>query len=247
MAQDDLIALAEALSAAEDPFVLFEAFARKRGALGYFYGYSALRGDLGTNGGANCLFHHHTYPEEWEKTFGARSMVENDFTLVAMDGGQSYVEWLPSEYHAFVATLPLAQRKRFEAEVDMGIVHGASLLLDGYPGGFAGLGLWYETQPSPQAFRREWAEHGESLTAAAHLLNAAVRNDRPNLLVRLTPREVDCLSWLARGLRPAEICWRLTISEKTFEKHISSAKIKLKSRTRDQALAKAVLMRLLPL
>jgi DNA-binding CsgD family transcriptional regulator len=83
--------------------------------------------------------------------------------------------------------------------------------------------------------------------AASNLLNVAVREEMPNIFIQLTVRERDCLSWIARGLRPAEICWRLKISEKTFEKHISSAKLKLKSRTRDQALAKAVLLDLLQL
>ncbi|MBZ4021506.1 hypothetical protein CKO11_03420 [Rhodobacter sp. TJ_12] len=96
-------------------------------------------------------------------------------------------------------------------------------------------------------FRRGWNKFGAELTAASNLLDVAVREARPNLLVRLTPREIDCLSWLAHGLRPKEICWRLGISEKTFEKYITSAKAKLKSRTRDQALAKAVLLKLLPL
>ena len=74
-----------------------------------------------------------------------------------------------------------------------------------------------------------------------------MRGTRPNQLVRLSGRELDCLCWLARGQRPSEICWRIGISEKTFEKHIASAKAKLKSRTRDQALAKSVLLGLLPL
>ncbi|AOZ71013.1 hypothetical protein LPB142_10475 [Rhodobacter xanthinilyticus] len=58
----------------------------------------------------------------------------------------------------------------------------------------------------------------------------------------LTPRELDCLSYLAAGLRPAEICFRLGISEKTFEKHIARAKDRLRARTRDQAVAKALIL-----
>lgn len=54
--------------------------------------------------------------------------------------------------------------------------------------------------------------------------------------LRLTPRERDCLTYLAIGLRPQEICWRLKISEKTFEKYVRGAKDKLRARTRDHAI-----------
>lgn len=244
---DPLLELAGALRGARDPFIPFQEFVRAHGVLGFFYGFAGLRVDLADLGYTAGLFHRHTYRPEWESTVGAKALLDNDHSIAAMDHGERVVEWLPEDYAGFVATLAPAQRRQFEAEADLGMLHGVSLLLDGHPLGFSGMGLWYETQPSARAFRHEWSEHGALLAGAANLLDQAVRGARPNLLVRLSPREIDCLSWLARGQRPSEICWRLGISEKTFEKHIASAKRKLKSRTRDQALAKAVLLNLLPL
>ena len=46
-------------------------------------------------------------------------------------------------------------------------------------------------------------------------------------------------------LRPAEICWTLKISEKTFEKHIKGAKEKLRASTRDHAVAKSLVLGLI--
>ena len=247
MRSDLLLDLAEALHTDPDPLARFRDFAADHGVKGFFYGFSAFRSDVGELGYTAGLFHHHTYSPEWEREIGVGALLDNDHSITAMDHGQRMVEWLPDEIGPFLATLPAAQRRQFETEHQLGMTCGASLLLDGNPLGFSGMGLWIDTPPETAAFRRHWAGEGELLTAASNLLDAAVRGDRTNLLVRLSPREIDCLSWLARGLRPAEICWRLKISEKTFEKHIASAKKKLKSRTRDQALAKAVLLRLLPL
>jgi len=242
-----LLDLAETLHTAPDPLARFSEFAQTRGAKGFFYGFSAFRNDISDLGYTAGIFHHHTYSAEWQAKIGAEALLDNDHAVAAMADGARMVEWLPEDLGNFLDGLTPSQRCQFEIEQDLGMTCGASLLLDDRPFGLSGIGLWLDCAPETAAFRRLWAAEGEVLTAAANLLDAAVRGDRTNLLVRLSPREIDCLSWLARGLRPAEICWRMKISEKTFEKHIASAKAKLKSQTRDQALAKAVLMRLLPL
>lgn len=247
MAQDDLIALAEALRLAEDPFLPFQDFLLRHGARGFFYGYSVLRSDLEAYGYTRSLYCRHTYPDEWERVIGSETLLDHDSSLESIERGQACVTWHPENPAEVLALLSESQRRQFEAEDDIGLISGVSVILERSGSTFSGLGIWCETQPTPQDFTREWAENGPLLWQAGRLLDAAVRRDRPNLLVCLTPREIDCLSWLASGLRPAEICWRLGISEKTFEKHICAAKAKLKSRTRDQALAKAVLMGILPL
>jgi DNA-binding CsgD family transcriptional regulator len=247
MAQDDLLALAEALRLAEDPFVPFQAFLLQHGARGFFYGYTVLRSDLEAYGYTRSLYSRHTYPEEWERVIGSETLLEHEYSVHRIQRGVACVTWHPENPAQALASLTAPQRRQFDTEHEMGLVSGASVILESGGSLFSGLGIWCETQTKPQEFTRAWAARGPELWQAGRLLDAAVRRDRPNLLVCLTPRELDCLSWLACGLRPAEICWRLGISEKTFEKHICAAKAKLKARTRDQALAKAVLMGLLPL
>ena len=247
MTTQALLDLAEALAQAKDPFKPFEHFLNRHGAKGFFYGFAALSNDIYQIGYTNGLHFRHSYCREWEEAIGPQALIDNDHSIEAMDHGQRMVEWMPTDYAAFLETLTPRQRRQFEIEAELGMTYGASLLLDGHRLGYSGMGIWLETHRSPEAFRAEWGRFGADLTAASNLLDVAVREARPNLLVRLSPREIDCLSWLARGLRPQEICWRLGISEKTFEKHIASAKAKLKARTRDQALAKAVLLNLLPL
>lgn len=61
----------------------------------------------------------------------------------------------------------------------------------------------------------------------------------------LTRREVEVLSLLATGLQTARIAERLNIAEITVAKHFRSARRKLGSRTREQALIKAMQFKLL--
>ena len=109
---------------------------------------------------------------------------------------------------------------------------------------FSGIGL-----NMPDLSNRDhdalWRDYQEEITQMSFAVAEAIRGERSSLLIGLTPREMDCLTYLAVGLRPSEISFRLKISPKTFEKHITNAKTKLRARTRDHAVAKAVGLRLL--
>lgn len=59
-------------------------------------------------------------------------------------------------------------------------------------------------------------------------------------LGKLSKREQECLSLLARGLRYQRIAFHLGTSVRTVEKQISSARIKLNANTIPQAVAIAV-------
>lgn len=59
----------------------------------------------------------------------------------------------------------------------------------------------------------------------------------------LSPRERECLSWLAKGYRNVRIADRMGISVATVEMHIASARRKLDASTREQALARAIILR----
>jgi DNA-binding CsgD family transcriptional regulator len=61
----------------------------------------------------------------------------------------------------------------------------------------------------------------------------------------LTPRERDVLSCLADGLHPDQIAHRFSVSAVTVEKNIVNAKDKLSARTRDHAVARALMLGLL--
>lgn len=56
----------------------------------------------------------------------------------------------------------------------------------------------------------------------------------------LTPRETECLQWLARGLNNAGIAARMHVTLPTVALHLINARKKLGAQTREQAVAQAV-------
>lgn len=88
------------------------------------------------------------------------------------------------------------------------------------------------------------SEHKSELQLLAFLVNERVeRLHSHNSVVeckRLSNRESECLLWLSKGLRTAAIAERLNIAEVTVNLHFKGARTKLRSATREEALAKAV-------
>ncbi len=78
--------------------------------------------------------------------------------------------------------------------------------------------------------------------AAGHYRLQALMREETLDAVRLTAREREVLLWLAKGMRVAEIADRLKLAEVTVNLHVANAKKKLGAATREQAVAKAVLL-----
>jgi DNA-binding CsgD family transcriptional regulator len=91
--------------------------------------------------------------------------------------------------------------------------------------------------------------HGRWATLAAHAIDHRILTlvEPQSRLPQLSPRERECLAWLALGLRHDRIAEKLGITRPTVELHLANARRKLDARTREQALARAVVFRLLEL
>lgn len=61
----------------------------------------------------------------------------------------------------------------------------------------------------------------------------------------LSPREIETLEWFASGLRTAEVAWRMNISERMVNEHVKQARKKLDAKTREQAIARAIMVGLI--
>ncbi|MFK7881451.1 helix-turn-helix transcriptional regulator, partial [Roseobacter sp.] len=59
----------------------------------------------------------------------------------------------------------------------------------------------------------------------------------------LSPREAECLLWLAKGDRNAEIARRLGVNSKTVDFHLAGARQKLNAKTSTEAVVIAVINR----
>jgi DNA-binding NarL/FixJ family response regulator len=78
----------------------------------------------------------------------------------------------------------------------------------------------------------------------ARLAGVARNTVRPKF-VNLNDREVDVLTWVARGKTSAEIAKMLVMSKRTVDFHLDNAKVKLSAATRTEAATKATMGRLI--
>ncbi len=76
-------------------------------------------------------------------------------------------------------------------------------------------------------------------------LSRVARNEVLSRLVDLNEREIECLSWSARGKTSTEIATTLGLSKRTVDFHIENACRKLNATTRIEAVAKATSGRLI--
>lgn len=92
-------------------------------------------------------------------------------------------------------------------------------------------------------FERLVGDHGRETHLAAVLAYermAALGLGGPKPSNTLSPRERECLLWLCDGLRVSLIADKLAISESAVNLYISNAKRKLGAKTREQAVARAL-------
>ncbi len=125
-----------------------------------------------------------------------------------------------------------------------GLFYGITVpvhVVGAFPGAVNVIGQNQEFSPA--------AEHSVHLMSV-YLHDAALRlakkekcEMRP--LVRLTPRERECLQWVAAGKTDWEISGIVSIAERTVHNHIESAKAKLEVKSRVQAVVKAFLSNLI--
>ena len=94
-------------------------------------------------------------------------------------------------------------------------------------------------------FNKIWSEHSQEIIQLSALFDIMARERHTDGLFQLTPREKECLQWLAAGLRPQQISNRLGNAYRTTEKQIASARQKLNARSNEQAVAKALIYGLL--
>lgn len=127
---------------------------------------------------------------------------------------------------------------------DAGLRTGLLVPLAG-PAGSAlpGAGIMLGSSLGETEFRRMLRENGMDLVALAHLFHAGAVGElirRRHQVAPLSPRERDCLQFIAAGLRPDTIADRLTLAKVTVDMHLTNARKKLGCRTMAETVARAI-------
>ena len=99
---------------------------------------------------------------------------------------------------------------------------------------------------SPEDWKRYISVVARELLEIAWVLHVnAIRESGAEEVVRLGPREIECLQWIARGKDAGDIAEILSISEHTVRYYLKSARDKLNSRTLPHAVSKAIAYRVI--
>jgi DNA-binding NarL/FixJ family response regulator len=76
-------------------------------------------------------------------------------------------------------------------------------------------------------------------------LAGSARNESGPTFVELNDRELETLTWAARGRTSSEIAKALGLVKRTVDFHLDNARVKLRARTRTEAVFKAAFDRLI--
>ncbi len=239
-----MIEFIEVVKTTPDPLSSFQTFIEQRGGKGFLYGFGCGVKEMQRESAKSMPFLHHTYTKEWEE-LSPEPLLKNDRSVeLLLEGLTNLVEWNPINSQQILEEMTPEQSSLWHAEQDIGLINGVSFPIS-RDFGFSGMGFHHDSGMDNRKFIADWARYGGEIIRGAIALDERVRVQEPNFFPSLTPREIDCLSWLAMGFRPAEISYRMKISEKTFEKHVQGAKIKLKARTRDHAVVRALILNII--
>ena len=244
--QDKIIELARAAREATCPdqfWTLSVNALSELGVSGIGYGIVPFSIDAKINGFGSAGLFKNTYPSQWGGALGENAVIE-DMTVELIVGGVGEVDWMDDRLDDQSTA---SQRQQAELEADLGMRFGVSLSLGENVQGQAisGIGLWINDVSTTDGFSRYWQGNHHYIKEVCHIMDCGLRGVHADFLSPLADLEKECLTYLAIGLRPAEICWKLKISEKQLEKKILSSKLKLQARTRDHLVAKALVLNLI--
>jgi len=135
----------------------------------------------------------------------------------------------------FLSDFEKRQRRVFWEARDFGILYGLSIPVRGVDGS---IGLVSFTAENQSVLRDVMREHGGALHMAAHQISDHLIPRRARKLADdtpLSPRERECLIWVAEGMTSDEIADRMFLSVSAINYHLGNATKKLTARNRHHA------------
>ena len=176
------------------------------------------------------------YPDEWKRYYTASAFHHVDPTLRVAARSIAPVDWNRFTQHDGFAAV-------FGKSRDFGIVaQGVTVPVRG-PHGDLGLLSVTRDCPTPEWSKLKRSIIGELQTAAVHFHDSVMRSTTLAALLRmptLSSREREILQWVAAGKSQQDVGDILSISHRTVEVHLRSARDKLGALTTPQAVGRAI-------
>ena len=173
-----------------------------------------------------------TWPNEWLSRWTSRGYLQDDPIVRELRRKSLPHRWSTSEGAADkTGTRILEEAGEFQMNAGFAVPvyngHGLSVVVS------------MATDNYDLGNKEEVCLHMAAIYFHAQLERIRAQGVLPRLS-RLTPRERECLSWLAAGKTDWEIAQILNIAEQTVHEYVQNALIKLNATTRAQAVAIAI-------
>ena len=190
----------------------------------------------GSNPVTGRVFGQMTYSEEWQSHYLANAFYNIDPTLHEARRSIAPVDWSRLDRSENFRTV-------FRAAHDFGISdQGLTVPVRGPLGDVGGLSVTTSLNVNEwQSLRREIIKDLQAF--AVHIHDKVVTSDSPlNTIMapQLSSREIEILQWIAAGKSQQDIGDILSISHRTVEVHLRSARTKLNALTTAQAIGRAI-------
>jgi LuxR family transcriptional regulator, quorum-sensing system regulator BjaR1 len=177
-----------------------------------------------------------TWPEGWLKRFADQRYQLVDPLIRQMNVTSEPFRWSDVRPTAGPAALQV-----LDEATEFGMNDGFALPIYGAEGAMIGITVAAERYDLDK--RDEAALHMAAIYFHAKFARFRMRTPPTPKVSKLTPRERECLSWVASGKTDWEISQILNISEQTAHEYVQNAISKLNATTRAQAVAVAMLTR----
>ena len=185
-----------------------------------------------------------TMSDDWMRYYYDEDLADTDSHVVRLRQGKitPYI-WNDSTIQRIE---PSGERSTARAAAEAGLRSALCVPLTSPTNPFTPVGgITVGTSMDEAAFTAVMRNHGATLTSIAYLFhNACIRqlwHERQGGK-SLSPRERDCLRYLADGKRQDAIAQAMGVARVTVEMHLRCARQKLGARTLNEAIAKALVL-----
>jgi len=177
-----------------------------------------------------------TWPDGWKKRFVDQNYMQADPVIHELALSETPFRWRD------VRKLQEGEGARIMDEASEFSMNDGIGIPIGSPDGTV-IGITMGTEHYELGRRDELGLHLASIYFHAKLERLRAQGLPRQIAARLTPRERECLTWVAAGKTDWEISQILNISQQTAHEHVQNALVKLNATTRAQAVAVALLTR----
>lgn len=181
------------------------------------------------------------HPDEYLNYFDEKFNFNDDPTAMhCLEKTAPYIWHDPEK----VSSQTEAQKEFMIDSVEFGMGVGVTLPIRFNEYGVGGIGLSTEGVTEKE-FDKIWLAHGQEIVLMSRWFDEFARGEKIDGVYSLSDREREVLTWLAIGRKTEEIAKILGTAVSTVEKQIRSARKKLNARNNEQAIAKALIFKLI--